>query len=218
MTIRRLQVCLSLLASSLALPAGAQESTTYMGIDLEAPPVAPHTAPTEREVGSDLKSLLDEGVALGCLEFTPPTTFAQSDSTSDACSDYIQRLRTASAPEASAAEADLPPEPASPMARLPLVSVARMAYQDNKRAQLELGMRFEEGRGGVDKDWQKARELYEAAARATPARKGFRRAGGDENGQGSSLVITPVSGRVPGLKEARDRLQALKRKTEQTDE
>lgn len=194
-------------------PVAAQDET-YMGIDLDAPATPPESEPQQRSVGADMKSLLDEGVELGCLAFTPPASYAQTDDASQACREYIARLAEASAPE-DAAQDDETAAPASesPLARLPLVAVARMAYNDDKRAQFELAMRFEEGRGGVEVDWEKARELYRQAARNTRARKGFTRASDGEGG--TKLAVGVASPRIPGIPEARERLKLLERKMEQ---
>lgn len=53
---------------------------------------------------------------------------------------------------------------AVPCDAVPLTALARLAEQNNKSAQLELGIRFEEGIG-VPKDIKQARKLYRMAAR-----------------------------------------------------
>ncbi|APE27124.1 hypothetical protein BMF35_a0295 [Aurantiacibacter gangjinensis] len=92
------------------------------------------------------------------------------------------------------------------MTYAPLTSLARRAQTGDEAAQLELGIRFEEGRGVV-RDLDNARRLYRLAA--TPS-------GGD------MPIYVPGVGDAPGtvqwfntgprregLAEARERLQAL---------
>lgn len=197
-----------------ASPAMAQDDT-YMGIDLTTPATPPESEPRRRTVGADMEALLEEGVEVGCLAFTPPATYAQTDDAADECREFIARLAEASAPEAEAGsdEVSSPVSAAAfPLARLPLVTVARMAYNQDKRAQFELGMRFEEGRGGVEADWTKARALYRQAGRATPAKKGFARV--PDGDGGTKLAVGVASPRIAGIPEARERLEMLELKME----
>lgn len=89
-------------------------------------------------------------------------------------------------------------------------SLARRAAAGDKWAQLELGIRFEEGRG-VPMDWRRAQRLYAAASRATggtimvyvpPVRPG---------GRGSVMPMS-TGPRIGGLPEARERLEALRKR------
>jgi hypothetical protein len=89
-------------------------------------------------------------------------------------------------------------------------SLASRAASGDKWAQLELGIRFEEG-SGVPMDWRRAERLYAGAARATggtimvyvpPVRRG---------GSGSVMPVS-TGPRMPGLPEARERLQALRKR------
>jgi hypothetical protein len=89
-------------------------------------------------------------------------------------------------------------------------SLASRAATGDKWAQLELGIRFEEGRG-VPMDWRRAARLYRAASRTTggtimvympPVRRG---------GTGSVMPVS-TGPRMPGLPEARARLDALRKR------
>ncbi|HEX9933253.1 MAG TPA: SEL1-like repeat protein [Allosphingosinicella sp.] len=91
-----------------------------------------------------------------------------------------------------------------------LQSLATRARGGDKHAQLELGIRFEEGHG-VPMDWDRAERLYRMAATRSggttmiyvpPVRRG---------GAGHVMPVSngPV---VPGLAEARLRLEALRKR------
>lgn len=93
-----------------------------------------------------------------------------------------------------------------------LQSLAQRARGGDKRAQLELGIRFEEGLG-VPIDWGRAERLYRMAATASggttmiyvpPMRRG-------ESGRVMPLRSGP---RIPGLPEAQLRLDALRKRRE----
>jgi len=95
-------------------------------------------------------------------------------------------------------------------ARADVQALARRAAAGDKIAQLELGIRFEEGRG-VPMDWRRAERLYRMAAATTggtrmvyipPVRRG-----------GTGTVVPMSSGPlVPGLPDARARLEALRKR------
>lgn len=187
----------------LAAPAAAQDAdTVYMGIDLTAEP-----EPQQRSLGGDMRAMLDEGVELGCLEFTPPASFAQTDDRSPECQAYIARLSAASNSEAPATDPD------NPLRAVPLQQLAAAAQSGNKQAQLELGIRFEEGIGGVEQNWDYALELYTQAGRATPARRGMV-VRESEAGAGGGVSRGIMSPRIPGLSEARERRDALEERME----
>jgi hypothetical protein len=110
-----------------------------------------------------------------------------------------------------------------PCDAVPLTAIARAAAADNKQAQLELGVRFEEGLG-VPRDLTKARKLYRMAARGSISGQpiGFpdysdNLIGRDEGGD--SVRTDPRLGRgeAPsqpsprGLAQARERLRNLSR-------
>lgn len=90
--------------------------------------------------------------------------------------------------------------------------LAARAASGDKQAQLELGMRFEAGHG-VPLDWDRAERLYRMAAAQSggttmvyvPATR-----------RGGTGYVMPVSSGpvVPGLPEARVRLEALRKRRE----
>jgi hypothetical protein len=91
-----------------------------------------------------------------------------------------------------------------------LSALASRAAGGDRRALLELGIRFEEGRG-VPMDWDRAAELYRRAAATTggttmvyvpPVRRGA-------SGTVMPINTGPV---VHGLPEARARLDALRKR------
>ena len=178
---------------------------SYMGIDLtQQASTAP--VPEQRTVGLEMRDMLDRGVELGCLEFTPPAQFAQSENDSEECAAYLRQLAAATNVEEPR---DAPQfDPAYPLRSMPLVRLARLAQSGNKQAQLELGIRFEEGIGGVERNPSRALELYTLASRATPARYGMvvRQT---EPGAGGGVSRGQRSPRIPGLPEARERRDAL---------
>ena len=200
-----------LVALLMCSPASAQEgSSEYMGIDLTA---QPETEPEQRSVQPELKAMLDRGVELGCLSFDPPTTFAQTDDRSEPCLAYLRQLAAATSPDID--ETPAPPEASAefPLRAVPLVQLARAAQSGNKRAQFELGVRFELGIGGVETDFERALELYREAGRATPARHGMI-VRDSEAGAGGGVSRGQVSPRIPGLPEARARREALEARLE----
>lgn len=200
----------------VAFPAKAQDDETiYMGIDLTAEPMPVEGEPTQSSVDAAMLGVLEEGVELGCLAFEPPSTFSQTENDSAECREYIARLTAAASGEGSdeAEEA----EQENPYRAIPLVMLAQAAQSGNKRAQLELGMRFEEGVAGVEQDWERAAQLYQQAGRATPARHGMR-VSQSEAGVGGGVSRGVVSPRIPGLPEARERLEALEGRMEAGEE
>lgn len=85
---------------------------------------------------------------------------------------------------------------------LPTFLLADLAWSDHKHAILELGKRFEEGRG-VKQDLAKAEEMYERAAKDSVG-------GTAVNGGHGYEPVTWTS--AYGLPEARERLLALRAK------
>lgn len=88
---------------------------------------------------------------------------------------------------------------------VPLSQLAGFAWTANKPAALELGIRFEEGRG-VPRDLEKARKLYRIAAMSTGGTSFYFSPGSEGR---PSQLIPLFSPEEPGLAEARARLQAL---------
>ena len=185
---------------------------------IAAAPVVPTEAGTgPTSVAGDLRPMLDEGVALGCLVFTPPSRFEQSEAAGPDCADYLVRLADASGVEPTQ---EPPPQVAQadgPLATIPLDRLVDMASNGMKPAQLELGRRFEEGRGGVAQDWDRAMEMYEEAGRTIPERRGLR-VNQTEAGVGGGISRGVLSPRVPGLPEARAARDALEARIAQEQE
>ncbi len=207
----------------LSAPLAAQDdSSVYMGIDLTAEE-ARQSEQERRSIEAAMLAVLEEGVALGCLEFVPPDTFSQVPNDSAECSQYIARLvEMSEGPVLAEGSGDtLEEAQANTMRNAPLVALAQAAQSGNKRAQLELGMRFEEGRGGVEQNWDNALELYTQAGRATRAQSAVAPNSATDTsvfaGEGGTLGRRQVSSRIPGLREARDRRDALEARMEVRD-
>ncbi|MEM6267591.1 MAG: hypothetical protein AAF707_08700 [Pseudomonadota bacterium] len=92
---------------------------------------------------------------------------------------------------------------------MPLSGLALEASDNNRHAQLELGKRFEDGRG-VEEDLDSAEWLYHYAATATGPVALF---------LPNSGVFLPLQGTYkPGLREARNRLEELQHWREEHEE
>lgn len=89
---------------------------------------------------------------------------------------------------------------------LPLAQLAGFAAMDSKPSLLELGIRFEEGRG-VAQDWDKAELAYRRAAWTNTIQTGTQVAG--VSGQHGTFAPILVPG-TPGLETAEARLAALR--------
>lgn len=89
----------------------------------------------------------------------------------------------------------------------PLQSLAHRARAGDKRAQLELGVRFENG-VGVPRDFVRARSLYRAAAQEGAGPMWIYSAPAGKGQVGRVIQISPRFPQ-PGLPEAAKRLQAL---------
>jgi len=99
---------------------------------------------------------------------------------------------------------DLTPGAAEPA----LQALAREAWAGNKAAQLELGIRYEEGRG-VPQDLKRAARLYASASRRTEGRVwSYTPAVSRVRGQVLPVRSGPT---IPGLPEAAERLASLRR-------
>jgi len=93
----------------------------------------------------------------------------------------------------------------APCPLLPASQLAGLAWAGNKPAALELGIRFEEGRG-LARDVEKARKLYRIAALSTGGLSWIYSPGvGDAPGQ----LLPLYAPDDPGLAEAIKRLAAL---------
>ena len=93
---------------------------------------------------------------------------------------------------------------------LPIAKLAAFASMDSKPALLELGIRFEEGRG-VPQDWKRAEKAYRLAAWTNSAVVGQQVAGvGGRPGTFEPIIVQGT----PGLVSADERLARLRaRKT-----
>lgn len=89
-----------------------------------------------------------------------------------------------------------------------LQALARRAQAGDKQAQLELGMRYEEGRG-VAADLGRAAQLYRMAARATGGLAFYYSP--PVGGGGGQTISVDRGSEQPGLPEAESRLARLKR-------
>lgn len=92
----------------------------------------------------------------------------------------------------------------------PTANVRTAAKHGDRRAALELGKRYEAGRGGLSCDWRAARHWYGFAARDGVNRRLFYSppVGGETYGRAIDLGTTTT---IPGLIEAKRRLVALPR-------
>ena len=216
----RTAILTSVAALALALPASAQElPDSYMGIDLTQDAAV---EAQQRHLELEMRPLLDEGVELGCLAFDPPSTFSQVPNESDACREYMPRLIAFS--QRAEAIGDVPEGEggslddavADTLRSVPLVPLAQLAQRGDKRAQLELGIRFEEGIG-VDVDFDRALELYTQAGRTTRGRSQMRftpAGNSDEDGARPASMNRRDGVRIPGLPEARERRAMLEARME----
>lgn len=94
-----------------------------------------------------------------------------------------------------------------PCETLPLPRLAMLAGMDHKPALLELGIRFEEGRG-VAQDWKKAERAYRLAAWQNSYIAGQQVAGvGSASGRSFDPIMVPGT---PGLESAEARLAQLR--------
>lgn len=94
-----------------------------------------------------------------------------------------------------------------------LARLAHRASQGDKRAQLDLGIAFEEGRG-LCRDFEKARELYKAAATPSkPKRIWYYQPSAKLGGTGA-VAPANATPTALGLPEASIRLKLLERRSE----
>lgn len=127
--------------TAVAMIAGCAAPNSYMGIDISADALA---RPAEHAAGAP-----NRAAEKPAIFYDPEATFnclllAEQGKPTPQCAQLLGRT--------------------SPMRDVPLGILARSAWAGNKQAQLELGIRFEEGRG-VTQDPGRARKLYAKAAR-----------------------------------------------------
>ncbi len=193
--------------SALALAGCAATPSSYMGIDIsgvEAAPLAGYAISGPSPAGMELVALYEKAKALDC------PIIADEETSSAECA-ALSKQMIAKAMQARAerlsGRSSLPVGPAS-LKHLSLQSLARRAQAGDKQAQLELGIRFEEGRG-VERDLKKAKKLYGKAASDSG---GTIWVYSPPVGNGTSGRVIPVNtgAKQSGLAEAKRRLEALK--------
>jgi hypothetical protein len=188
------------LVLALAL-AGCSASGSYMGIDTSGAPERVLT-PREQRIERERDALMLMAVLAGCYERVPGgfRTVPPERARSFACGARLAEIEMRSK--------------ALPSGRGPtgtealdLSRLARMAESGDKRAQLELGIRFEEGIG-LPVDFDRAARLYASAGSASG---GTLWVYSPPVGNGTQGRVIPIDQgpRMPGLTEASERLEAL---------
>lgn len=152
---QRALVPVALLTGMLASCAAP---TSYMGIDISNPAPAFALSPEQIAFFQEQNLLFAKAQAAGCIPTDPDDNRVAElgGDQSAACQAITEQFATL--------EASLPDLVLKRgYADTPIAQLANAAQSGNKTAQLELGIRFEEGRG-VTKDLNKAKRLYEKAA------------------------------------------------------
>lgn len=189
----------------LLLSTACASSGEYMGIDIRTPQVREQVDPARALADRKRNLLMLIAMVEGCYERVPrgfrPVQVVEAKSFE--CAEKLAAIENLSD------ELGLGRGP-SGIASMSLTSLARMASAGSKNAQLELGIRFEEGIG-VSRDFDKARKLYGKAATTTG---GTLWVYSPPVGNGTSGRVIPIDRgpRQPGLQEATQRLQALDRR------
>jgi len=138
--------------------SGCAAPTHYMGIDISNPAPAYPLSPEQAAFFQEQNLLFAKAQAAGCIPTGPDDNRVAElgGDQSAACQAITEQFATL--------EASLPDLVLKRgYADMPIAQLANAAQSGNKTAQLELGIRFEEGRG-VTKDLDKAKRLYEKAA------------------------------------------------------
>ena|GEM_PF-1352334 len=146
--------------------AGCAAPTHYMGIDISNPAPAYLLSPEQAAFFQEQNLLLAKAQAAGCIPTEPDGKAvgvpigegarkpdADQNTTCHAIAEQLATLETR--------RLALVLHRSHPA--MPLTALASEAQRESKQAQLELGIRFEEGRG-VERDLDKARKLYAQAA------------------------------------------------------
>ncbi|WP_173205316.1 SEL1-like repeat protein [Sphingopyxis sp. BSNA05] len=193
-----------------AVQAGCAAPTSYMGIDISKPAPAFTLSPEQAGFFRAQNMLYNQAQAAGCISSKPADEAADApvgEGIGEAnagqpavCRAIALRLallelrRPALVFERSYAD-------------MPLTALASEAQGGSKQAQLELGIRFEEGRG-VERDIDKARKLYGSAASDSG---GTIWVYSPPVGNGTSGRTIPVNTgpKRSGLAEAKRRLEGL---------
>lgn len=190
------------LGTFLALSACAAP-THYMGIDL-AGSVAP-LSETESQLDRQRSLAMLVAVLSGCYERTGDgfKTVKPEDAQSFKCGAMLAEIGMMS----QQLGIDRGPSGVEAMSRHQL---ARLASDGMKNAQLELGIRFEEGLG-VEQDFAKAKKLYALAAADSGGTLWIYQppVGNGTTGQTVPIDMGP---KIYGLNEAKRRLSALNAK------
>jgi len=205
---RRLAVSLCTLVA-IGMLAGCAAPTSYMGIDIRNPAPAFTLSPEQAAFFQARNFLYAKAQAAGCIASEPEdkadAPVGEGVGGPDAgqraaCRTIALQLvtlelrRPALAFERS-------------YAAMPLTALASEAQGGSKQAQMELGIRFEEGRG-VERDLGKARKLYGSAASDSG---GTIWVYSPPVGNGTSGRTIPVNTgpKRSGLAEAKRRLEGL---------
>ena len=192
--------------AALAL-GGCASNSSYMSIDMNGAASPVLTAQQER-IERERDALMLIAVLAGCYERTPAgfRTVPPDMAPSFACGAQLAEIEMRS----KALPSGRGP---SGVQALDLSRLALLASMDDKRAQLELGIRFEEGIG-LPIDLDRARQLY---GRAASASGGTLWVYSPPVGNATSGRVIPIEQgpRMPGLVEAQGRLEQLERKERQ---
>jgi len=190
--------------------AGCAAPTSYMGIDISKPAPAFTLSPEQAAFFRAQNLLYDKAQAAGCIPSKPVDKAADAP-VGEGIVEPDAGQRTACRTIALQLVTLEMRRPALALKRsyadMPLTALASKAQGGSKQAQLELGIRFEEGRG-VERDVSKARKLYESAASDSG---GTIWVYSPPVGNGTSGRTIPVNTgpKRSGLAEAKRRLEGL---------
>ena len=198
------------LCVSVLMLAGCAAPTSYMGIDISKPAPAFTLSPEQAAFFRAQNLLYDKAQAAGCIPSKPVDKAADAP-VGEGIVEPDAGQRTACRTIALQLVTLEMRRPALALKRsyadMPLTALASKAQGGSKQAQLELGIRFEEGRG-VERDVSKARKLYESAASDSG---GTIWVYSPPVGNGTSGRTIPVNTgpKRSGLAEAKRRLEGL---------
>jgi len=193
---RTLAMCA--LVTALALSACAAPSS-YMGIDISNPAPEFTLNEDQKVYFKDRRLVLVKAKEAGCIaeDEKPLLLSAKQLAACDGMAD-----------EYFALERDKPVfDFVRQYQEMQISTLGAKAQSGDKHAQLELGIRFEEGRG-VERDLKKARKLYAKAAASSGGRIWVY---SPPVGNGTSGRVIPVNAgpKQSGLAEAKRRLEGL---------